>query len=237
MKKNIIYLGIVALLSCCLWGCDEEKTLQYVNNPAINFAGGTGIFSFIATPDLADTVLTVDLNIMGLAADVDRQVNVEVLKDSTTAIDYEVLTPTIIEKGKYTGQVKVRVKNTPLLEEKEVRLWLVLKESDDFIVGVSGMNYAVLKWSNRLIQPANWRWLRYYFGTYSTRFYEFIIEVTGRTEFPYNHPDTSLEPMGVDEVRAWAGMVREALDEYNATHDDVMRHDDGDAKGEPIVIP
>lgn len=64
--------------------------------------------------------------------------NVEVLQDSTTAIDYELLTPTIIEKGKYTGQVKVRVKNTPLLKEKEVRLWLVLKESDDFSVGVSG---------------------------------------------------------------------------------------------------
>ena len=234
MRKNIIYLGIVAILSCCLWGCEEEKTLQYVNNPAINFAGGTGIFSFIATPELADTVLTIDLNIMGYAADVDRQVNVEVLKDSTTAIDYEVLTPTIIEKGKYTGQVKVRVKNTPLLKEQEVRLWLELKNSDDFIVGTSGMDYAILKWSNRLIAPANWRWLRYYFGTYSTRYYEFIIEVTGRTEFPYNHPDTSLEPMGVDEVKAWAGMVQEALDEYRATHDDGLRHDDGDAKGELI---
>lgn len=237
MRQNIIYLGIIAILSFSLSGCEEEKTLQYVNNPAINFSGGTTIFSFIATPDLADTILTTDLNIMGFAADVDRQVNVEVLKDSTTAVDYELLTPTIIGKGKYTGKVKIRVKNTPLLKEKEVRLWLVLKKSDDFIVGNSGSDYAILKWSNRLIQPANWRWLRYYFGTYSTLFYEFIIEVTGRTEFPYNHPDTSLPPMGVDEVKAWAGMVKEALDEYNATHDDVMRHDDGDAKGQPIVIP
>lgn len=184
------------MLTCCLWGCEEEETLQYVNNPAINFAGGTGIFSFIATPELADTVLTADLNIMGYAAEVDRKVNVAILQDSTTAVDYEMLTPTIIKKGKYTGQVKVRVKNTPSLKEKEVRLWLVLKESYDFIVGV-----------------------------------------TGRTEFPYNHPDASLEPMGGDEVRAWANMVREALDEYNATHDDVMRHDDGTAKGQPIVIP
>lgn len=237
MKKNIIYLGILAMVVSCLWGCEQEKTLQYINNPAINFGSGSGIFSFIATPDLADTVLTVDLNIMGFAAEVDRQVNVVVLKDSTTAVDYEVLTPTIIEKGKYTGKVKIKVMNTPLLKEKEVRLWLVLKESDDFIVGTSGMDYAILKWSNRLIQPANWRWLRYYFGTYSTRFYEFIIEVTGRTEFPYNHPDASLTPMGVDEVKAWAGMVKEALDEYNATHDEVMKHDDGDAKGQPIVIP
>ena len=210
MKRHIVYSGIIAMLTYCLWGCEEEKTLQYVNNPAINFTGGTGLFSFIATPDLADTVLTVGLEIMGYAADVDREVNVE---------------------------VKVRVKNTPLLKEKEVRLWLVLKESDDFSVGVSGMNQSILKWSNRLIQPANWRWLRYYFGTYSTRFYEFIIEVTGRTEFPYNHPDASLEPMGVDEVEAWANMVRDALDEYNATHDDVLRHDDGDAKGQPVVIP
>ena len=170
MKRHIVYSGIIAMLTYCLWGCEEEKTLQYVNNPAINFTGGTGLFSFIATPDLADTVLTVGLEIMGYAADVDREVNVEVLQDSTTAIDYELLTPTIIEKGKYTGQVKVRVKNTPLLKEKEVRLWLVLKESDDFSVGVSGMNQSILKWSNRLIQPANWRWLRYYFGTYSTRF-------------------------------------------------------------------
>lgn len=237
MKKNITYLGIIAMLAYCLWGCEQEKTLQYENNPAINFGSGSGIFSFIATPDLADTVLTVDLNIMGFAAEIDRQVNVVVLKDSTTAVDYEVLTPTIIEKGKYTGKVKVKVKNTPLLKEKEVRLWLLLNDSDDFIVGTSGMDYAVLRWSNRLIQPANWRWLRYYFGTYSTCFYEFIIEVTGRTEFPYNHPDASLPPMGVDEVKAWAGMVKEALDEYNATHDEVMKHDDGDAKGQPIVIP
>jgi hypothetical protein len=46
-----------------------------------------------------------------------------------------------------------------------------------------------------------------------------------------------MEPMGVDEVEAWANMVRDALDEYNATHDDVLRHDDGDAKGQPVVIP
>ena len=43
--------------------------------------------------------------------------------------------------------------------------------------------------------------------------------------------------MGVDEVEAWANMVRDALDKYNATHDDVLRHDDGDAKGQPVVIP
>lgn len=51
MKRNIVYSGIIAMLTCCLWGCEEEKTLQYVNNPAINFTGGTGLFSFIATPD------------------------------------------------------------------------------------------------------------------------------------------------------------------------------------------
>ena len=51
------------MLTYCLWGCEEEKTLQYVNNPAINFTGGTGLFSFIATPDLADTVLTVGLSV------------------------------------------------------------------------------------------------------------------------------------------------------------------------------
>ena len=82
MKRNIVYSGIIAMLTYCLWGCEEEKTLQYVNNPAINFTGGTGLFSFIATPDLADTVLTVGLEIMGYAADVDREVNVEVLQDS-----------------------------------------------------------------------------------------------------------------------------------------------------------
>jgi hypothetical protein len=37
--------------------------------------------------------------------------------------------------------------------------------------------------------------------------------------------------------KPWANMVRDALDEYNATHDDVLRHDDGDAKGQPVVIP
>ena len=76
MKRHIVYSGIIAMLTYCLWGCEEEKTLQYVNNPAINFTGGTGLFSFIATPDLADTVLTVGLEIMGYAADVDREVNV-----------------------------------------------------------------------------------------------------------------------------------------------------------------
>lgn len=45
MKRHIVYSGIIAMLTYCLWGCEEEKTLQYVNNPAINFTGGTGLFS------------------------------------------------------------------------------------------------------------------------------------------------------------------------------------------------
>lgn len=50
MKRHIVYSGIIAMLTYCLWGCEEEKTLQYVNNPAINLPEEPGSFRLSPLP-------------------------------------------------------------------------------------------------------------------------------------------------------------------------------------------
>lgn len=235
-KFYIAVLFIVGLLM----GCQESETFQYENRPMINFVTLSDNYSFITESNLTEKSLFIDLYISGFASlKSDRMVKVEVVADSTTATAYEIK-PIVIQKGAYSGKIEVVVQNTTELKTNEVTLYLRLVDSDDFLRGNKETDHFKLSWSNRLTPPANWNSLKSYFGDYSTSYYQFIIDKTGRTEFPYKHPDQTLTPMSLNEVKSWAVVIRDEVDKYNAlpeNKDKPLTHDDGNSKGQPVVVP
>lgn len=235
-----IYFMIVLLFVGLMSSCQESETLQYENRPMINFVTLASNYSFIGESNLTEKSLWIDLHISGFAdVNCDRTVQVQVIADSTTATAYEIK-PIIIKRGAYTGQIEVVVANVVELAQKEVELQLRLIDSEDFRAGNTETRVFKLSWSNRLIQPANWNELKRYMGEYSTAYYKFIIDVTGRTEFPYRHPDKRLTPMSLNEMKSWAVVIRDEVAKYNAlpeNKDKPLIHDDGVMAGQAVIVP
>jgi hypothetical protein len=74
----------------------------------------------------------------------------------------------------------------------------------------------LVKINDFLTKPSNWdSWLVYFFGDYSQRKYRFIIEVTGRGDFPSGGGAGSL-PYG--QFVAYQQLMVQALNEYEAEH-------------------
>ena len=79
--------------------------------------------------------------------------------------------------------------------------------------------------------------MRFFFTSkYSSNVYRAIIASTGLTEFWYYDPDPETG-YRLDQYEGWVygKMFGDWIREYNKTHDDVYRHDDGAYKGEEIV--
>lgn len=89
------------------------------------------------------------------------------------------------------------------------------------------------------IQPANWNgYLRYFWGDYSTRWWQFIKEATERTSIPYwpGNADKETWWMSDSEFEALQVVVKRALKKYNETHETPLTHNDGPSKGKEVQI-
>lgn len=150
-------------------------------------------FALNAAPIEKDTVF-VDMRITGKIADHDRLVKVRA-GSATTAregIDYS-LPEVFIPAGQYAIKYPVVVFKTPEMANETFDLFLELEESDDFILGVVGREpvtgttnavKAQVTITDRLSKPVYWdAFSLQYFGEFSVRKFQFMIEVTGLIDF------------------------------------------------------
>jgi hypothetical protein len=194
-----------------------------LNNP--NKDSATYSFAIKSNSIMTDTV-KVPLRIMGNASDKDRTVAIQTVADSTTATSQQyAIQPTIVKAGAFTTEIPVQVKRTPGMKTTEVRIWLEIVRSDDFLPGIpnttptatraGGATRFLVKINDFLTKPSNWESvLSNYFGTYSQVKYKFIIDVTGRTEFPISGP----EMISPSQFLFYKKLCREELEVYNANN-------------------
>lgn len=242
-KKNILNWWIACLCICGLAGCEHSDIMMYEELPGVYFNGASWTYSFLDKPGTVTDTIKLPILITGSAVDYDRKVTAEAVADSNTTIRedlYELLEGTV-RKGEFEGILPVVVKYIPEYDTSVVTLKLKLIASADFNVTTLGVSTNQVKVTGKVIQPANWSWLKYYFGTpYSTAWWKFIIEVTGRSSLPYypSHPDKETWNMTVNELKAYQEQVRMALAKYNAdpSHPK-LTHDDGQWKGQLVSMP
>ena len=242
-KRNSLYMSLWGMISLVFFSCSKDDVTFYEETPTVYFNGSYVDYSFMEAPTASSSVVKVPVLISGLAADVDRTCRVKVVTDTNTTAspDHYKIGEGIVKAGEYAGYVPVTVNNYAFLSDSVLRLRIEVTENEHFNPGVIQSRYYDIAWTGRIVKPANWRWLSYYFGDYSTRWFSFIIEQTGRTEFPYwpFNPDKETWYWQSDaKVVAYAVIVRKALAAYNAEPGHgPMRHDDGEKAGLEVEMP
>lgn len=241
MKIRNYVIGL--LVWAGLAACQHEDIMLYQQNPGVYFETATYSYTFLEDPDSTSKVLRLSVDITGSQVDYDRTFTVSrpAVDTITTAEDDQYRIGTgIVKANAYNGYVEIEVFKDDRLKDSVYNVALEILPSADFPEVRLNQKTMVVSFTNEVIQPANWRWLRWYFGDFSTRWWTFICEVTGMTSLPYDETNADRETwwMTYEELLAYQAMVRVALEEYNMDHpDEPLTHDDGDAAGEPVVMP
>lgn len=242
MKSIFRYISIWFILSGMLLSCEKEGIKVYdPERAAIEFTGRSGAYSFKTTGRTVDSV-EILFQVEGRSVDRERTANFVVVADSTTATgnEYKILSATVAPQA-YQGILKIEVRNTVGNDFEEVRLYLQTGSNEEFIPGVLAQQFYVFTITNKLVRPSGWTtWLeRYYWGNYSTAYYEFIIGATGETNFPWPNaiPDYNDGKVWTNgEKDAFMELLKYKLKKRNEEVGSPLLHDDGTAKGKEVVV-
>ncbi len=231
MRKYIL-LGIFGLLllnSCSnddfVWGGTDYVRLV---GPEI-WTLGTDSLTFSFTTygeDVTDFTFDAELLIQGRTADYDRSVMLAVNDALTTATtsDYTFPSEVVIPAGEPSTTFGITVKRSEKLQEESIRLSVELVAGGDLDPGCEGYTTLTIVWNDMISKPTNWdSLLTEFFGTYSEVKYRFIISTLGISEFTYG------ESGGMTWGQMWNYHLEmcAALDEYNETHPEAMKDENG----------
>ena len=227
-----------------LWGCQKEDTMLYEQNPGVYFTSDKFNYSFLENPGQDTKTIKLAVDITGSQVDYKRMFLVTTpVKDTITTAeeDQYIIGKGVVEANEYNGYVEVELFSDQRLDDSIYVLQLEIQPTKDFPEVRLNKKNLVLSFTNKAIKPMNWSALALYFGNaFSSRWWNFICEATGRTSFPYNPADPDKETwyMTPGEIGSCYIMVRDALNKYNQDHPyEPLRHDDGDYAGEEVRLP
>ena len=147
----------------------------------------------------------------------------------------------VVPKNSFDGSVAVVLKRNTTVDTSIVNLKVRLIGSKD--LDPLMLDTLQVSWTGKIIQPVNWKWLRYYFGTpFSTGWYTFMLKEAGVSSLPYEPTLAKTDPvtwwMSSGQLIAYALKVKEALIKYNAAHPgDELKHNDGTYAGQLVTMP
>lgn len=247
--KSFRYFHLILSLSI-IAGCakdtprfPEEEAGVYINKESMDSYKDSITYSFAVKPDalMQDTVF-IPVRITGMPMQRDRQVPLTAVKDSTTAIagEHYELPVCIIKADSFSTKYAVVVKRRPDLKNKEVRLLLQVSPNQDFPLNITqlanGYNpFYLIRLNDKLTKPDKWEapgsWLQTFFGNYSETKFKFIIQVTGKSNWPPRGRDGAGAPV-LNDMYNYSSMLHEALRLYEAAHGPMI-----DENGDRVVFP
>ncbi|MDE5610562.1 MAG: DUF4843 domain-containing protein [Odoribacter sp.] len=245
--SNKIHTPIILLLtgsSLLLGGCEKSGLIPYTGGDTVGFWKHEINHSFYGAgvETLPVDTIELDLAITGNPVDYDRYVDGTFIPDvagteesnlKNTAVegkDYKILGG-IVKANEEYGKFRVEVYNQDVLKDQELKLNLVIKENNDFSAGLGENRSIVITWSQKVMRPATWSAMRFYFcSTYSTQVYRIFMQVTGLKEFYYYE-----EIVSVNEAYVMGRNFGNAVRAYEKEHGTPMLHDDGPGIGTPII--
>lgn len=251
--KNYILAGCLGAMFVLFASCEKEDIPMYQESPSVYFGEISRAYTFVenmAHITIGYDTVKIPLQISGSAVDRDREVIMEVVLGDTlhtAEADMFSIGKGCIPAQAYKGYVPVRINYSAALDDSVYKIRLKLVANDDF-PGVDLLNRTfTLSLTNKIVAPSNWNRLKTYFGSYSDSWYRFILETTGLTSIPYwsmhgsldtSNPDPEKWTMSMYEVKAYATMVKETLEDYNRKHPQApLLHEDGPEKGKQVVMP
>ena len=251
--KNYIFAGCLSLASVLFCSCDKEGVTMYEDSPTVYFGEVARTYTFVENMEhigIGFDTVKIPLQISGSAVGRLREVAMIVAPDDTlhtATSDMFSIGNGSIEAHQYKGYIPVRINYSNALDDSVYQIRLQLIANNDF-PGVDLLNRTfTLSLPHKITPPSNWSRIKNYFVPYSYSWYRFILKTTGLISIPYwstngsidkNNPDPEKWTMTLYEVKAYAAMVKVALDDYNRKHpQNQLTHEDGPEKGKPIIMP
>ena len=198
MKIKILYvIGFWCILSVA---CQENEMTDFENDGAVYFQLNTTdwtevadsiVYSF-AGKDVTEYTVNLQVDLMGMAVDRDREVRLAIDPELTTAeegLHYRALeTSYVLPAGAYTMQIPVTILGTdPRMENQAFQLAIRLEPSADLGLGLSQRTLARIQFSAMLTKPYYWD-ATYAWGEYSKVKHEKMIEMFG-IDFPTTYEE------------------------------------------------
>lgn len=234
MNKSIITVLVAALAGFLFVnGCEQTNVSSFDPDSfaAVNFQTDSLSYSFLENS--VDSYLQeVPVQLMGDTISSDREFSVEVINDSLTTAessDYAIQGG-VLPAGSFSGTLSIELYNSEKLKDTSISLHLRLVDTNDLEAGNEEADDFVMHWTDKVIVPA-WTFYRFFFcPNPSTTAYRAIVESTGVKKFDLRDY-LEVGPTGAEALgREFADYV----EEYNATHDEPLTHEDGPAEGQPI---
>ena len=201
-------------------------------------------FRSLEDPSVAYYDLEIPLVWIGIppVTDMSVDVRVEEHENNAAADQFEIISASIPE-GNNRGSVKLRLFNSEELLTQTRELYLKIHPGENYMVGPKNYLDAHILWNATVELPAGQTRMTYNmmikspvaWSSTSTAYVSakgvsVILDATGWSELPRY----GLIYVG-NLYQSWARKVGDYIAKYNAEHpDDILRHDSGSLKGEPI---
>ncbi|MGM9701624.1 MAG: DUF4843 domain-containing protein [Prevotella sp.] len=225
MKRTSIQCLFAVVFALTLGSCEKNGLELYGDEAYLVFEMPTWglqntpldsmVCSFPALGDeCTEHVMNFKMRIIGKAVDYNRAIKLRVNAEKSTAqegVNFK-LDPIVMPAGQYTVDVPLTIYRAGL-KDKQVRLQLEVDPNEHFGVGFEKTSVGIFLWGDKYIKPSNWDTSNYKncFGEFTETRYAFILQSCGILELP--------DPQDIFTLGFYNSKVREALYEYNKTHD------------------
>lgn len=178
MKRFFTFLVAAAALFCVSCEKSEIQTFK-LENCSVQFKGIENSFSLRGlTAEYKD--LYIPVRMLGVPADYDREITLDVKDSIAAAGDYQILS-SVIKAGELATDIVIRAKALEDgVEQKVIVLSIVPNEY--FRAGVPSYQKAYVKWTNSYARPVPdvWKnWYLYISTGYSKALHKILVEEYG----------------------------------------------------------
>ncbi len=239
MKNKLIYI-LSIWLAYTSAGCTQQEIPLFREKSGVFFTSIKTTYSFRDHFGVDVDTVYMPVSLFGDTTDVDRVINVKVVEPDSALLAnperYRVLSG-VLPAGKFEGQVGIEINNGSELADTIYSIYLEIVPNDDFPELVEfNSTRARIEISDVRIPPANWEMygiygLTFYFGKYEDEWWDYILEVTGKSSLPWNMflPEPNEEwPMSNAEMMACVRAVKNALQEHEYKTGEKLRYKNGD---------
>ena len=215
MKRFIHKYSLLCFSVAAIWcsSCSKDGYVKYDADYAslrfIYTARGNDsiVYSFALYPDKEEGIVEIPFKLVGLASGQAREVKVEVVKEETTAKENDnfVIETSELPADSIKATLKIRVKKTPDLENRNLDVKFRLGSNNYFAAAPTDENMYRIILTNRLTQPKGWP-----FGDWSRVKHQFVIQILGIA--------ADYDKWSQGERIHYTSIMVDALYKYNKAH-------------------